>query len=230
MKNRLWELAIYVSSGSNIQDRDILGQELDALGWKTRDIRDKVLAINSLSLSSFTWILHSFNKMQQVIARAHSNPNNRQANPPDLATILDTFFDKLSAELGGILKSLDAVIPLADQASTTGGRLMRELEEERRRIERVASEGGLGSGVWYRALLGIHDFKAKQLRTDLELSSRAVIDVGKLRYGMERVRSDLLAYSTHVGLFKVHSCSSLIRLGLTRVIITGRYGGITSSG
>jgi hypothetical protein len=148
---------------------------LETLGYLTRDIRDETIAINSLSLSSFTWIVHSFHKMQHVINRAHVD---KKYQPMDLDAILDSFFDKVDLELSGILTALNKVIPLTGQASELGGRLMKELEIERYRIANTERPR-------YQAILGLKGSKARRLGEDLDLSSKSVKEVSSLRYSLE---------------------------------------------
>ncbi|KAI5481619.1 hypothetical protein MNV49_002845 [Pseudohyphozyma bogoriensis] len=187
----LWELAVAVEHTSGLEDRDFLGKQLHVLGDMTRDVKDEVIRLNSQGISSFTWIVHEFTRIEDLLARPQ---------PPSedfLQNSLTKLYQKISSDLTLLLSSLDRALPLADRASALGGRVGSALAIEYSRVQREKEE----IPVW-RGLVERNSWKGKQLRRDLELAGGSVEWVKDVRRDLEDTRSGFVEYAANVGHFK----------------------------
>ena len=216
----MWELGITVLSSSEIQDREILGQELIALGDSTRNVRDAVIRLNSRGISSFTWILHEFERIQEIIHNTLPEPpptsGTRSSTPArlkrnavksvdvPLETLVSNLVSKIARDLSDILQDLDRAIPLADQASVQGGRLLIALSSEHAELRRTKEQRSVFDSLAVAVGAG-STWKSKQLQRDLALSEESVTQVATIRRGLELARSSFLEYHNNVGHFKVSS-------------------------
>ena len=214
----MWELGITVLASSEIPEKEILGSELIALGDSTRNVRDAVIGLNSRGISSFTWILHEFERIQEIIHNTlpepPTTPGSSRSNTParmkrksvdvPLETLVTNLVEKIARDLSDILQDLDRAIPLADQASTQGGRLLVALSSEHAELRRTKEQRSLLDS--FAVAIGAGStWKSKQLQRDLALSEESVTQVATIRRGLELARSSFLEYHNNVGHFKVSS-------------------------
>ena len=241
---RLWELGITVLASSEIQDKEMLGSQLVALGDSTRNVRDAVIALNSRGISSFTWILHEFERIQEILHNtlpepSSTTPGTRSNSPARLKrksvdvpldTLVSNLVEKIARDLSDILQDLDRAIPLADQASMQGGRLLMALSAEHAELRRTKEQRSLLDSLAVAVGAG-STWKSKQLQRDLALSEESVTQVATIRRGLELARSSFLEYHSNVGHFKVSLRITLLCCAvLMRYDTTGWYRRIPSRG
>ncbi|KAM0754658.1 hypothetical protein T439DRAFT_321691 [Meredithblackwellia eburnea MCA 4105] len=189
----IWEIAIAVKHTSALENREFLGGQLQELGDATREVKDSVIRLNSQGLNSFTWIVHEFTRLEELIDNAVS----RSTPHAKIETLLTTLYSKISDDLNLLLAALEKSIRVADFASTLGGRLMGSLLEEHATIQREKESVGVLMGLVER-----QGWKGKQLRRDLKLADESVRSVKELRANLERARGSFLEYESNVGHFK----------------------------
>ncbi|KAL8286368.1 hypothetical protein RQP46_004385 [Phenoliferia psychrophenolica] len=181
--------------GSSLHHVAIWELALQELGDSTRAVRDSIIKLNSLALNSFTWILHEFDRLEELIERTHSRPS--AATRATLDRLLAALYTKISDDLSSLLLSLDVGIQVSDQASDLGGRLIGALSSEHATIQREQEE----IPIW-KKLVERQGWKGKQMARDLKLAEESVSGVKTLRHNLERARSSFLEFSENVGNFK----------------------------
>lgn len=154
-------------------------------------VRDSIIKLNSLGLNSFTWIVHEFSRLEELIERMHSRPS--AASRATLDHLLQNLYAKISDDLSSLLIALDGGITIADRASDLGGRLIGALSSEHAAIQREKED----AGVWQK-LVDRQGWKGKQMKRDLQLASESVKGVKDLRYNLERARSSFLEVGLRV--------------------------------
>lgn len=191
----IWELSVAVQHTSAFQNREFLSGQLQELGDMTRDVKDEVIRLNSQGLNSFTWIVHEFTRLENVIDSAATRPSS--TNRAALDSLLTSLYEKISTDLSALLTALDRAIRVADRASSLGGRLVGALSEEEFGLRREKED----ASVW-KNLIERQGWKGKQLKRDLALAGESVGAVKDLRWNLEKARGSFLEYESNVGHFK----------------------------
>ncbi|KAL7409129.1 hypothetical protein BDY24DRAFT_404321 [Mrakia frigida] len=165
----IWELAMAVKRGSKLQDKEILAESLVDLGDLTRDMKDKLIGINSEGINSFSWIVHEFARLESHLLTISPPPPSSESSAPLLSNPssssvntytqthhpsprsmrlfqnqLTSLLTHLSTSLTSLQSSIEATLPLADRASKLGG----QLQEEFFASELVLEEESRRDPVW----------------------------------------------------------------------------------
>ncbi|GAA6062387.1 hypothetical protein JCM10212_003196 [Sporobolomyces blumeae] len=193
----IWELSTAIRYSSQIDDREFVSNELAQLGDAVRDVKDSVILLNAQGMNAFTWIVHEFTRLEELIARAASAPTRSTKQEADLTRLLEALFDKIARSLADLLAALDRAIPAATLASDRSRRIFGTL-----RAGEAETERELRDESWTEWMRSVRGSKGRQLRRDLELtrgSAEAVVGVWQ---ALEGTRESLVGYRNNVGFFK----------------------------
>lgn len=81
-------------------------------------MKDQVIRLNSIGISSFTWIVQQFSRLEEILEKAVNSGGSGKGE--GLEKMLDSLFEKISEDLEVLLVALDKALPLADEASFLG--------------------------------------------------------------------------------------------------------------
>lgn len=161
-------------------------------------MKDEIIRLNSHGINSFTWILNEFSRLEYLI-HTTSISSNPSLPHPELESLLQSLFSKMSTDLSELLLILDRAIPLADRAQDLGGKLAESFTATEYNLEKEKSK----NQDWKRFLPTFgNDWKAQQVRKDLDLMGSTINNILSTRSNLEATRISLLSYSNNVGHFK----------------------------
>lgn len=176
---RIWELSTAVRY-SSLSSRDFLSSQLGDLGDNIRDVKDDVIALNSLGINSMIWVVHEFERLENLIGKSlgiedgvedaqgsvegkkgskgkgNTGKSGQSASPPptaaELAQLVDSLFAKINSSLEQLLAALDKTIPRATRASDHSRLIFGALKEVEHESSALAVKSRFDAG-WVDLLL-----------------------------------------------------------------------------
>ncbi|BGO89939.1 hypothetical protein NBRC10512_001923 [Rhodotorula toruloides] len=200
----IWELATAVKYTSTLEDRDFVAGQLGELGDLTREVKDAVIGLNAQGLNAFAFVLHEFDRLEDLILRASSSSKPfTAAQATEFSDLLSTLFGKISSTLSDLLNSLDRSIPLATLASDKSRLLFASL-----RSQEASSLASLEEMDWVSHLLESTGRKVggakrvRMLKRDIELTRVSAGGLMGVWQGLENTRESLVSYQRNLGHYK----------------------------
>ncbi|BGP23128.1 proteophosphoglycan ppg4 [Rhodotorula toruloides] len=200
----IWELATAVKYTSTLEDRDFAAGQLGELGDLTREVKDAVIGLNAQGLNAFAFVLHEFDRLEDLILRASTSSKPfTSAQAAEFSDLLSSLFDKISSTLSDLLNSLDRSIPLVTIASDKSRLLFASL-----RSQEASSLASLEEMDWVSHLLESTGRKVggakrvRMLKRDIELTRVSAGGLMGVWQGLESTRESLVSYQQNVGHYK----------------------------
>ncbi|KAK4686550.1 hypothetical protein P7C73_g3569, partial [Tremellales sp. Uapishka_1] len=197
---RLWELSAAVKTGSNLEDKDMVAEQLDELGDLTRDLSDEIIRINSLTVSAFSWLQWEFGRIVQLLALSP----HLQPSPGILERQLHSLMVRLQDTVDEIYKYTSNTLPHASFAADHGHRLLTHLHGIKASLQREHErEPGwkIATDQIAHLLVGGEPSKRQLIDRDLSLTKETIDDLGTLRRSLESTRIEIKTYRDQLGDF-----------------------------
>ncbi|WWD22629.1 hypothetical protein CI109_107122 [Kwoniella shandongensis] len=197
---RVWELGVAVLTGSNLEDKAIVGQQLIELGDLTRDLSDEIVNIDSMSVNAFSWMQWEFSRLVQLL----SLPPASRPSPETLSRKLHSLLLRLSSTLDTLHHLTSTSVQHASRASSHGSTLLMHLHTTRHELEQERDR----SPIWKRVIdksthlvVGGEPTKTELIQRDLNLARDTITNLGDLRWRLEDTRVKVKTFRDQIGMF-----------------------------
>ncbi|KAK8844817.1 hypothetical protein IAR55_006667 [Kwoniella newhampshirensis] len=197
---RVWELGVAVLTGSNLEDKAIVGQQLIELGDLTRDLSDEVVNIDSMSVNAFSWMQYEFDRLVQLL----SLPPASRPSPETLSRKLHSLLLRLSSTLDTLQHLTATSVQHATRASTHGSTLLMHLHSTRHELEQERDRSPIWKRVYDKSshlVVGGEPTKTELIQRDLNLARDTITNLGDLRWRLEDTRVKVKTFRDQIGMF-----------------------------
>ncbi|WWC67376.1 uncharacterized protein I206_101284 [Kwoniella pini CBS 10737] len=197
---RIWELAVAVNTGSTLEGKGFIAEQLRELGDMTRDLSDEIVHIDSKTVNAFSWLQWEFKDLVDILSR----PPSSRPSTSVISGKLHSLILRLSTELDSIYTLTSTAAQQASRASEQGQGLYTELNRKATGLqyERDRSPG------WKRVydksthfLVGGEPSKAELVDRDLKITTKTIGNIRALSRNLEETRIKVKVYRDQIGMF-----------------------------
>ncbi|WWC57521.1 uncharacterized protein I303_100053 [Kwoniella dejecticola CBS 10117] len=197
---RIWELAVAVNTGSTLDGKGFIAEQLRELGDMTRDLSDEIVHIDSKTVNAFSWLQWEFKDLVKLLSR----PPSSRPSSSIISSKLHSLLLRLSNELDSIYTLTSTAAQQASRASEQGQGLYTELNRKATGLqyERDRSPG------WKRVydksahfLVGGEPSKAELVDRDLRITTKTIGNIRALSRNLEETRTKVKVYRDQIGMF-----------------------------
>nr|XP_018266084.1 uncharacterized protein I303_00053 [Kwoniella dejecticola CBS 10117]OBR88242.1 hypothetical protein I303_00053 [Kwoniella dejecticola CBS 10117] len=197
---QIWELAVAVNTGSTLDGKGFIAEQLRELGDMTRDLSDEIVHIDSKTVNAFSWLQWEFKDLVKLLSR----PPSSRPSSSIISSKLHSLLLRLSNELDSIYTLTSTAAQQASRASEQGQGLYTELNRKATGLqyERDRSPG------WKRVydksahfLVGGEPSKAELVDRDLRITTKTIGNIRALSRNLEETRTKVKVYRDQIGMF-----------------------------
>ncbi|ORX35154.1 hypothetical protein BD324DRAFT_652866 [Kockovaella imperatae] len=197
---RIWELGVAVQIGSNLEDREMLGQGLVELGNNAKDLSDELVEINAMAINAFTWLQWEFASVYRTL----SLPQGQLSSAQKLAERLNGLLNKLSDTLTDLHRLTSRAHLTAVRGSDQGNRLRTNLGLINADLVR---QNEVEPG-WKAAVEKVNHFfvggepsKMERIRRDVKITRQTIESLSTIIQDLEISRTQIKSFRDQIGQF-----------------------------
>ncbi|WRT63146.1 uncharacterized protein IL334_000049 [Kwoniella shivajii] len=197
---RIWELAVAVNTGSSLEGKGFIAEQLRELGDMTRDLSDEIVHIDSKTVNAFSWLQWEFRDLVNLL----SLPPGSRPETTIISRKLHSLLLRLSTELDSIYSLTSTAAQHASHASSHGQGLDTELSRTANGLKYEADRSPGWKRVYDKSahfLVGGEPSKTELLDRDLRLTTKTIGNIRALSRSLEETRTKIKVYRDQVGMF-----------------------------
>ncbi|WWC90279.1 uncharacterized protein L201_005212 [Kwoniella dendrophila CBS 6074] len=197
---RIWELAVTVNTGSTLEGKGYIAEQIRELGDMTRDLSDEIVHIDSKTVNAFSWLQWEFRDLVNLL----SLPPATRPSSAILSRKLHSLLIRLQTELESIYTLTSEASKHASLASMHGQGLDSELSRTANGLKYESDrEPGwkflLDKSTHF--LIGGEPSKIELIKRDLKITTKTIGNIRSLSRNLEETRSKIKVYRDQIGMF-----------------------------